>query len=65
MTSSLVPKLTKWGNSIGLRITRDMAAAMDLSAGSVVDITVEGRTIVIRKIKAITPRERSTGSSRL
>ena len=40
-------KVSKWGNSLAVRIPRPAAEAAGLSAGDEVEITPEGRTIRI------------------
>jgi len=39
--------VARWGNSLGLRIPKDLAAQAGLQAGSRVDITTEGGRIVV------------------
>lgn len=41
-------QLARWGNSLGLRIPKDIAARFGLSEGGRVEIEVEGDRIVIR-----------------
>jgi antitoxin MazE len=38
---------TKWGNSLGLRIPRDIARQLGLGEGSQMDITAEAGRIII------------------
>jgi antitoxin MazE len=40
-------QIARWGNSLGLRIPKDLAARAGLSAGSRVEIAAEGDKIVI------------------
>ncbi len=40
-------QLTRWGNSLGMRIPKDLAAKLGLSEGSRVDVEAEGDRIVI------------------
>jgi antitoxin MazE len=42
--------LTKWGNSLGLRVPRDIAARMGLTEGARVDVEAsdDGRIIITR-----------------
>jgi antitoxin MazE len=42
-------KVAKWGNSLGVRLPRAAAAAAGLTAGSEVDVTVEGRDLRLRQ----------------
>jgi antitoxin MazE len=48
--------LTKWGNSLGLRVPRDIAARLGLSEGARVDIEAsdDGRIIVTRSRRRFT-----------
>ncbi|MDO8837468.1 MAG: AbrB/MazE/SpoVT family DNA-binding domain-containing protein [Parvibaculum sp.] len=40
-------RVAKWGNSLGIRVPRDIAARLGLSEGTRVDITAEDGRIVI------------------
>lgn len=40
-------RLTRWGNSLGLRIPKDIASRFHLSEGMRVDVAAEGERIVI------------------
>ncbi len=40
-------QIARWGNSLGLRIPKDLAARAGLRAGSSVEIVAEGDRIVI------------------
>jgi antitoxin MazE len=40
-------QITRWGNSLGLRIPKNLAAQAGLRAGARVEITTEGERIVI------------------
>jgi antitoxin MazE len=40
-----------WGNSLGLRIPKDIATKADLKAGDAVELRVEGTAIVLRRGK--------------
>ena len=40
-------QITRWGNSLGLRVPKDVAARLGLKAGARVDIAVEDGRIVI------------------
>lgn len=44
-------KVQKWGNSLGVRIPRSVAAAARLEAGASVEIAPVAETIVIRPVK--------------
>jgi antitoxin MazE len=41
-------QIARWGNSLGLRIPKDLAAQTGLRAGTRVEIAAEGDRIVIR-----------------
>lgn len=40
-------QITKWGNSLGIRVPKEVATRMGLTEGSRVDVTTEGERIVI------------------
>ena len=42
-------KVTKWGNSLGLRIPQRIAEQAEIRDGAVVDIDLEDGMIIIRK----------------
>lgn len=48
--------LAKWGNSLGLRVPRDIAARMGLTEGARVDVEAsdDGRMIVTRSRRRFT-----------
>ena len=48
----MVTKVQQWGNSLGLRIPRAYAEEAKVSAGSSVEISVEGGTLVVRPLAA-------------
>ncbi|MBQ9045917.1 MAG: AbrB/MazE/SpoVT family DNA-binding domain-containing protein [Oscillospiraceae bacterium] len=41
--------LSKWGNSLGLRIPAGIAKTLDLSPGDVVDVDVKDRILQVKK----------------
>jgi antitoxin MazE len=47
MEAAMQVQLTRWGNSLGLRIPKDIAAQFGLSEGRRVDVVAEGDRIVI------------------
>jgi antitoxin MazE len=47
-------RVTKWGNSLGLRLPKAAAEAVGLKPGSEVDIAVEGRELRVRQPLPIT-----------
>lgn len=56
-------QLTKWGNSLGLRVPRDIAARMGLTEGARVDIEAsdDGRIIVTKSRRRFTLEELLAG----
>lgn len=44
-------QISKWGNSLGLRIPKDVARRVGLTAGAQVEIEAEGGRIVIAPSK--------------
>lgn len=42
-------QLSKWGNSLGLRVPRDLAARLGLSEGARVDVEARGDALVVTK----------------
>jgi antitoxin MazE len=55
--------LTKWGNSLGLRVPRDIAARMGLTEGARLDIEAsdDGRIIITRSRRRFTLDELLAG----
>ena len=41
-------QISKWGNSLALRLPRTVAADVQLHEGTQVDLRVEGRVLVVR-----------------
>lgn len=44
-------KIQRWGNSLGVRIPRSFAAEARVEAGSIVDISLEEGTLLIRPLR--------------
>ena len=44
-------KIRKWGNSLGLRIPRSLAAETGVEDGSTVDLTVQDGDLLIRPVR--------------
>lgn len=40
-------RVTKWGNSLGIRVPKEVATRVGLSEGSRVEVTVDGDRIII------------------
>ena len=53
MEVSLVIKILKWGNSLGVRIPKSFAKEAGVDEGSSVDISLDGEQIVIRPITGV------------
>lgn len=45
-------QVTKWGNSLGLRLPRSMASQIGVEAGSQVEILAEGDRLIVRSATA-------------
>ena len=45
-------RITKWGNSCGIRIPRSVAKELDMVQGTTVDIHIKNNNLVISKAKA-------------
>jgi antitoxin MazE len=48
----MVTKIQQWGNSLGVRIPKAFAEEAQVSAGSAVEISVEGGSLIVRPISA-------------
>ena len=48
----MTTQLSKWGNSLGLRLPKAVALEAGLGEGDTVDVVVENGTIVIRAAKS-------------
>lgn len=44
-------QVSKWGNSLGVRIPRHLAEKIQIADGTVVNIEVEGENLVVRPAK--------------
>jgi len=44
-------QISKWGNSLGLRIPKDIAVSVGLKEGSRVEITAKGQDVILSKRK--------------
>lgn len=49
-TMTLISTISKWGNSQGIRLTKDMLSLANMSLGDDISITADGKQIVIQKI---------------
>ncbi len=41
--------LSKWGNSLALRVSKDVAALAGFKEGQALELSVEGQSVVLRK----------------
>jgi antitoxin MazE len=65
-------RLSKWGNSLGLRLPKSVAREVPLAEGDTVQVSVDNGTIVIRPsrprhslddlVRRITPKNRHDAS---
>lgn len=44
----MLAKIQKWGNSLGVRLPKQLAKAIDLNAGSFVTITSSDNSLIIK-----------------
>jgi len=47
----MVTKIQKWGNSLGVRLSKAAAEEAGVSAGAAVDVRVRGGEIVVRPLR--------------
>ncbi len=59
-------KISKWGNSLGLRVPKDIAARVGLTEGARVDIEADakGRIVITRSRRRFTLAELLAGMTR-
>lgn len=43
-------KVQRWGNSLALRIPKAFAAQLALDSDSIIDLRIEGRTLVVERV---------------
>jgi len=43
--------ITRWGNSLGVRIPKDLARQLGMTEGTVVEVTAEGDRLVLQTTK--------------
>jgi len=54
----MTTKITKWGNSLGIRISKTIADELGLKPGTEIDVnTVDGKILISPKIKDLTMDE--------
>ncbi len=49
----MLARLSKWGNSLGLRLPKSLAQQIGVTAGQMVSVTAEGDRLIVR---AASPR---------
>lgn len=43
--------ITRWGNSLGVRIPKDLARKLGMTEGTIVDVSADGDQLVMRAAK--------------
>lgn len=49
----MVTRVQKWGNSQGLRLSKELLSAADIDVGDAVDVTVHEGTIVVTPVRRV------------
>ena len=57
----MITKVQKWGNSQGLRLSKEVLAGADLEVGDAVEIAVSDGTLVITPVHRVRGGAKSTG----
>jgi antitoxin MazE len=52
----MLTKVQKWGNSQGLRVTKDVLAEADIEVGDAVNVSARGGKIIIEPVKKVRGR---------
>ncbi|MDZ4179693.1 MAG: AbrB/MazE/SpoVT family DNA-binding domain-containing protein [Coriobacteriia bacterium] len=52
----MITKVQKWGNSQGLRLSKDLLGDADIEVGDQVDVTVHDGTLVITPVRRVRGR---------
>ncbi|WP_428025571.1 AbrB/MazE/SpoVT family DNA-binding domain-containing protein [Arcobacter sp.] len=52
----MTAKISKWGNSQGLRVPKDIMDTLNLNIGDKVDIKIENGKVIIEAIKKDRPK---------
>lgn len=52
----MITKIQKWGNSQGLRLSKDVLADADIEVGDQVDITVHDGVLVVSPVRRVRGR---------
>ena len=49
----MITKIQKWGNSQGLRLSKDLLSDADLGIGDAVDVAVHKGALVVRPLRRV------------
>lgn len=52
----MITKVQKWGNSQGLRLSKDLLSDADIEVGDSVDVTVFDGTLVVTPVRRVRGR---------
>ena len=52
----MITKIQKWGNSQGLRLSKDLLSDVDIGVGDEVDVAARKGTLVVRPIRRVRGR---------
>ena len=44
-------RVSKWGNSLAIRLPKAVAASLEVAEGHAVDLTIDGSSVVIRQAR--------------
>ena len=49
----MITKIQKWGNSQGLRLSKELLSGVDIDVGDEVDVAVRKGTLVVRPVRRV------------
>ena len=49
----MITKIQKWGNSQGLRLSKDLLSDVDIAIGDEVDVAVRKGTLIVRPVRRV------------
>ena len=49
----MITKIQKWGNSQGLRLSKDLLSDADIDVGDEVDVAVRKGTLIVRPVRRV------------
>ena len=49
----MITKIQKWGNSQGLRLSKDVLSDADIDVGDEVDVAVRKGTLIVRPVRRV------------